>query len=106
MRLVPGRACAPRSSSIDTCTGELVAYPDAWESPAPTDTTSSSPPTRTTSRSCSWRPRRVSGSPFTVGGPLAKSAFASLPLSTTPASFSSCPSLIDCPRIWISLATT
>src|SRR4051794_4230573 len=59
----------------------------------------SSPRALTTSPGCNWRPRRPSGSPLTWTAPPARSARASPPASTSPASLSSCPRRMTSPRI-------
>jgi hypothetical protein len=58
-----------------------------------------SSPTLTTSSNVSFLPRRPSGSPLTDTCPVCKNAFAAAPLSISPASFSSWPSVIPGARI-------
>src|SRR2546423_298157 len=59
-------------------------------------------PTATTSPRCSWRPRRASGSPFTVTASASNKCLASAPESARADSLSSCPRRIMSPSISIS----
>ena len=58
------RACAPRTIVPAHARRRVTARRDAASAP-PLVTCSSSPPTRTRSPGCSWRPRRDSRAPFT-----------------------------------------